>query len=138
ANQLHVVVLGTDGNVYQKNWNGTSWSSYSTLGQPPKAVPIWQNYPQTQALTPVFTAAPVTVDAVVEVVRQAEAAEKKLHAFRSLWSYSACAVSDDYMIDSRLLNSPLQQVQQALLPGVTTPVYHVQSGITIRDLYTKL
>jgi hypothetical protein len=42
-----------------------------------------------------------------------------------------------YMVDTQWLQSPIQKVQQALI-GMPPPVYHVEAGITIRDLNQNL
>jgi hypothetical protein len=42
------------------------------------------------------------------------------------------------MVDMTALSRPLQTVQQALLPDVSPLVYHVEAGITINSLYTRL
>lgn len=108
---------------------------------------VWENYartqslapfPQTQPLIPHSTCIPQNLADIVAVVRQAEAANRHVHAVGSKWSFSDCAFTTDYVIDTTRLKSPIQTVQKALLPSQSQPVYHVEVGITIADLYIKL
>jgi hypothetical protein len=98
----------------------------------------WTNYPATKTLTPYRTCTPGSLDDIVAIVREAETANKHVHAFGSAWSFSDCAITMDYLVDSRLLNRPVQTVQEALLPGQSHLVYHVEAGMTIRNIYTQL
>ena len=99
---------------------------------------LWQNYPRTQSLTPETTCAPGSLEGLVATVRDAEAAGQRAHPSGSRWSFSDCAVTAGTSIDLRSLNKSPQTVQQALLPGVTTPVFHVEAGTTIQELYHRL
>src|SRR5215208_3747348 len=111
-----------------------------------KAGVEWKNYPNTQdlfpntpSLIPHSTCTPESLADVVAIVREAEANQKRVHAFGSKWSFSDCAFTSDYVIDTRQLNQELPQVKPALRPGQDSSLlYHVEAGITIRDLYTKL
>jgi hypothetical protein len=101
----------------------------------------WANYPGTQQLTPFSTCTPYSLDDLVSIVRQAEAEQKHVHAFGSKWSFSDCAISTDYAIDTTGLNGELQTVQKALNTaalGSRSYAYHVEAGITIHDLYKHL
>ena len=98
----------------------------------------WTNYPVTETVTPYLTCTPGTVADIVAFVREAEAAGKRVHAFGSKWSFSDCAMTTDYMIDTRSLTRPLQTVQKALGSGQAPPLYHGEAGITIKSLYTLL
>ena len=108
---------------------------------------IWQNWPRTQSLPPFPAAQPLTSYAtctasslsdVVAIVRQAETEQKHVHACGSMWAFSDCAFTPDYVIQTSALSRPIQTVQQALRPGETLDLYHVEAGITIRQLYTNL
>jgi hypothetical protein len=99
---------------------------------------VWTNYPQTQSVVPEFTCAPVSLAGLVAAVREAEAAGKHAHAFGSKWSFSDCALTSDYAIDTQALRWPLQTVQSALLPGQSPLVFHVEAGIRINALYRGL
>jgi FAD/FMN-containing dehydrogenase len=105
---------------------------------PCKARVPWENYPNTQSLTPYSTCTPESIADVVSIVREAEAADKHVHAFGSRWSFSDCALTSDCVIDTKQLYRELQTVQYALRPGQSLLLYHVEAGITIRDLYQKL
>jgi len=61
-----------------------------------------------------------------------------VHATGSSWSFSDCAVTGDYLIDTRQLARPLQMVQRALKPGRRRPLFHVEAGVSIRGLYNDL
>jgi hypothetical protein len=98
----------------------------------------WVNYPRTKNITPYRTCTPESLADVVATVREAEAANKRVHAFGSRWSFSDCALTSDYLIDTKHLNRPLQTVRHALRPGQSPLLYHVEAGITIRDLYNSL
>jgi len=98
----------------------------------------WTNYPQTQSLVPYATCVPVSLAGLVAVVREAEAAGRHVHATGSSWSFSDCAVTGDYLIDTRQLARPLQMVQRALKPGRRRPLFHVEAGVSIRGLYNDL
>lgn len=97
----------------------------------------WMNYTGTQTATPEFTCAPVSIEGLTKVVRRAEAERKRVHAFGSKWSFSDCALTTDFLINTQGIAKPLQSVQSALRPGAPM-VFHVEAGITIRNLYGKL
>jgi FAD binding domain/PASTA domain len=96
---------------------------------------LWQNYPRTRSITPASTCAPATLSGLVAAVKGAEVTGQRAHASGSRWAFSDCAVTGDTSIDTRALKEPVQTVHRALLPGVTTPVVHVEAGITIEALY---
>jgi FAD/FMN-containing dehydrogenase len=98
----------------------------------------WNNYPRTKTVTPYRTCTPDGLMDVIAIVREAEAAGKHVHALGSGWSFSDCAVTTDYLIDTTHLAQQIQAVQQALLPGKSEPVFHVEAGMTIEGLYTAL
>jgi FAD/FMN-containing dehydrogenase len=98
----------------------------------------WTNYVKTQAITPEFNCEPRSIDDLVAIVREAEVHGKKVHALGSTYSFSDCAMTTDYMVDTRALWRPIQTVQQALAGATPPTVYHVEAGITIRDLYQNL
>jgi hypothetical protein len=98
----------------------------------------WNNYPETQTLIPHATCVLGSLAEVVAIVREAEAAGERVHAFGSRWAFSDCAVTSDRAIDTTHLNRPLQTVQQALRPGQASPVYHCEAGMTIREVYNDL
>src|SRR5215217_2264630 len=101
----------------------------------------WHNYTETVSRVPYSTCTPESLADVVAIVREAEAANKRVHAFGSKWSFSDCAVTNDYVIDTKRLNQELQtevRLKPALRPGQSPLLYHVEAGITIRDLYLNL
>ena len=101
----------------------------------------WSNYTETLSLVPHSTCTPESLADVVAIISEAEAANKRVHAFGSKWSFSDCAVTNDYVIDTKRLNQELQTEDRlipALRPGQSPLLYHVEAGITIRDLYLNL
>jgi FAD/FMN-containing dehydrogenase len=116
------VMINVTGGVVLPIWPGTPWT----------------NYVQTQAITPEFFCGPRSIYDLVAIVRLAEARAKKVHAQGSTYSFSDCAMTTDYMVDTRALRKPVQTVQQALVGATPPTVYHVEAGITIRELYQNL
>src|SRR5215217_1207310 len=98
----------------------------------------WSNYTETLSLVPHSTCTPESLADVVAIISEAEAANKRVHAFGSKWSFSDCAFTSDYVVDTKQLNQELNTVKDALRPGQSSLLYHVEAGITIRDLYQKL
>jgi len=100
----------------------------------------WTNYVQTQSITPQFFGEPRSLDDLVVIVRLAEANGGKVHAMGSTYSFSDCAMTPGYMVETRGLRKPIQTVQQALLGPMPAgfDVYHVEAGILIRELYQNL
>lgn len=98
----------------------------------------WTNYPATQKVDPYRICKPLDLAGITSIVREAETVNKRVHAFGSAWSFSDCAITPDYVIDTRLLNRPIQTVQRALRPGQSPLLYHAQAGMTIESLYTEL
>jgi len=99
---------------------------------------LWQNYPRTRSLTPTSTCVPESLAGVVAAVREAEGAGRRAHASGSRWSFSDCAVTGDVSIDTRQLRRSIDGIQAALRPDVTSPVVHIEAGMTIRELYHRL
>ena len=102
---------------------------------------LWTNYPLTQSITPYSTCRPNSLAGIVVIIREAEAAHKHVHAFGSKWSFSDCAFTHDYVVDTRDLNRKLlteEELKRVLKPGLSLRLYHVEAGITIRNLYEKL
>ena len=127
------LVIQDDGNlvIYRPN-NDPIWSITCKAGIQ------WTNYPATQSLTPYSTCRPSTLDGLIASVREAEASHKRVHPFGSKWSFSDCAFTPDYVIDTTDFNRQLQTVQRALKPGQSLKIYHVEAGIKIRNLYENL
>ena len=111
----------------------------ATLGTPfCRAEVPWMNYPRTQSITSRSTCRPESLAGLVSAIRDAEAAQVRVHAFGSKWSFSDCALTGDRLIDMTHLNRELRTVQSALRPGQSMPLYHVEAGITIRQLCENL
>jgi FAD binding domain-containing protein/PASTA domain-containing protein len=98
----------------------------------------WTNYPQTQSSTPYSTCRPNSLAGLVAIVKEAESAHKHVHAFGSKWSFSDCAITNDYVIDTRDLNRVLPTIKPALRAGQSLDVWYVEAGINIRNLYLSL
>lgn len=94
------VMINVTGGVVLPIWPGTPWT----------------NYVQTQAITPEFFCGPRSIDDLVAIVRLAEARGKKVHAQGSTYSFSDCAMTTDYMVDTRALRKPVQYQRHAVAP----------------------
>jgi len=86
---------------------------------------------------PVFhNVGPMSLAGVVAVVREAEAAHITGPSFWQQVVTVGLPLTTHYVIDTTHLSRPLQTVQRALRKGEKTPLlYHVEAGITIRNLY---
>jgi hypothetical protein len=77
---------------------------------------------------------------LVAAVQQAEALQFHAHAFGALWSFSGCAITFDFMIDTRSLTeifsftNPGAAVQRALTADAGDPelLVHVEAGISLK------
>jgi FAD binding domain/Ig-like domain from next to BRCA1 gene len=99
----------------------------------------WQNYALTQRLTPESTCLPESLAGIVALIREAERAGKRVHAFGTKWSFSDCAATSDRAVHTAQLFRPIQTVQHALRPGIDPSLlYHVEAGISICGLYRNL
>ena len=102
----------------------------------------WINYMQTLSLIPASICTVQHLDDIIALINDAERNQQQVHAYGSKWSFSDCATGLNpatlRLIDTTLLKQPIQTVQGAMISGDPTHVYHVQAGITIQDLYTKL
>ena len=128
--RIDLFVRGADNALAHKWYDSNGWQTDSTNC---KGGMIWTNYPQTQSLIPFSTCRPDSLPSLVAIVREAEATHKHVHAFGSKWSFSDCAFTNDYVIDTGALNRELQPVTPALRPGQQSlDLYHVEAGITIR------
>lgn len=125
-------------------WQGkpndeSSWSDWDSLG----VIPFF-NYGKTLMFQPSATVEPTNLADLVAMVRGAENSNQRAHAFGSGWSFSDCVRTNDVLIDTGQLNSTIpraQAVQQALKSSYSQDpnlLYHIQGGITIRDLYQRL
>jgi FAD/FMN-containing dehydrogenase len=96
------------------------------------------NYEQTQFVFPTSVSFPQSVDAVVAIVKDAEANQQRVHAYGSLWSFSDCALTPDVLVDTSSLNKERPNLDPAFNGNQPPHVYHVEAGITIHELYTNL
>ena len=106
---------------------------------------LWQNWAgtagvQTGSVTPKLTCTPASLADIIQIVRQAEAANMRVHAFRTKWSMSDCSITRDNMVDMEKLQRPIQKVQQALSNAAVNPdlIFHVEAGIPLKGLYENL
>lgn len=94
---------------------------------------------------------PASLAELREVVADAVAAGKNLRACGSHWAFAPVAVSRDWFVETRELRATLYDVVPAALTedarrelveqdgsGPVFTYYHVQGGITIRDLCLRL
>jgi FAD/FMN-containing dehydrogenase len=98
------------------------------------------NWGRNFSITPSLTCTPEHLDDIVEIVREAESANLRVHAFGSKWSFSDCAVTPDCLVDMTHLGRPIQTIQKALSSSAGDPslLYHVEAGITLEELYLAL
>jgi hypothetical protein len=100
----------------------------------------WSNWASTQALTPYRHCHPQTPQDLVTVVRDAEAAGKRVRAVGSSWSFPDIAVTGDYLVETDQLNHILTMI----VPGALNPtgralhLVHVEAGIKVVDLCSIL
>jgi hypothetical protein len=102
---------------------------------------MWENYTKTQLLPSYRVCSPNSLAGVAALVREAEAAHKRVHALGSGWSLSDCAHTNDYLIGTKAFDRPIQTIRHALRPHLTSEAstfYHVEAGITIKTLYKNL
>jgi FAD/FMN-containing dehydrogenase len=133
----HICYLTPDENIHQLYGAQGSWVDQN-MTAPCSGGVTWTNYPVTETATPYRICTPRSVAGIVATVREAEAANRRVHAFGSTWSFSDCAMTPDYMIDTSGLRGAIQTVQKALLPGQSQLVYHAAAGNSIEGLYTAL
>lgn len=92
----------------------------------------FENWSQSVVLTPRRTCQPRTVQDVVDIVREARAAGRKVHAFGAGWSFSDIMASRDDLVDTSQLRGILRLSQghrawkpsrtvTATTPGGSTP-----------------
>lgn len=129
--------------VCSEDYKNSAYSTYCALSRAEQFTNcqggiVWINYPVTQSLTPQSICRPASLHAVASIIREAEAAHKHVHPFGSKWSFSDCAITNDYVIDTTCLNQELHKVKLALKPDISLDVYHVEAGIKIRNLYENL
>lgn len=98
----------------------------------------WTNYMRTAGVRASSLCTPESLEDLIAIIQNAEGSGKHVHALGSGWSFSDCAVTPDYLLDTTHLKKPIQTVQRAVTGGDTSHIWHVQAGITIRDLYTLL
>lgn len=81
----------------------------------------WLNYPRTQSLPPFPQVGSLTpyswctahsLADIVAIVRQAEAENRRVHAVGSMWSFSDCAFTTDYVINTEDLYNSIHTLKQ--------------------------
>jgi hypothetical protein len=113
----------------------------------------WQNWSGDFTLTPERHCHPSSLSDLVDIVQKAEAADpqRKVRAAGSSWSLSDAPATPDYLVETRGLHRTLYNVvpdalsKQALSDLTAQPqdgrrysYYHVEAGVTIRDLCQRL
>lgn len=118
---------------------------------PPADKTPWQNWAENQSSVPELTFDAVSVEHIVAIIQQAEKKAEKVRAVGSAWSFSNIAVTDHYLVQTSGLNRTLGWSGGPRLPNCPTilqdalvqaargrKLYHVEAGITIRELSTRL
>jgi hypothetical protein len=108
---------------------------------PAKLNDSWQNWQQTlKTITVAYHMLPTTLDQLLSIVDAAEAAGKHVRAVGSAWAFSDVAATDDFLVETHGLNAALWNVVPTALTREARQrrLYHVEAGVTIRELYTRL
>jgi hypothetical protein len=103
----------------------------------------WINFGKNINFTPFQTCQPSNLDELIAAVQRAESFQLHAHGFGSKWSFSNCAITPDFMIDTTGLPQGFvdanNAVQKALLPGADPDLLaHFYGGTTIANVNTNL
>ncbi len=118
-------------------------------------VAAFGNWGQNQSVGPQMTYWPLSVDELVGIVQQAEKRGENVRAVGSGWSYSDIAITHDHHVRTGEAKWPLNRtlgwqggpqlpncppIMRDALAGAASgrKLYHVEAGITIRELYARL
>jgi hypothetical protein len=107
------------------------------------------NWAENVTADPQQICQPTTLDQLVAIIKQAEAANLSVKAVGSGWSFTDIMVSPDYMVDTCKLNNILSEtvtgqsygdpVFSALTPAAKRRLlFHVQAGIKLYELHDTL
>ncbi|HVZ37848.1 MAG TPA: D-arabinono-1,4-lactone oxidase [Candidatus Kapabacteria bacterium] len=99
----------------------------------------WENDTRNQVVQPLQYVTPKSIDDVVEIIRTAEANGLKVRAVGSGHSFSDVVQTNDVLINTDQLGSPIELDRSLLKDGVDTScLVHVENGMKIRALNTYL
>jgi hypothetical protein len=105
----------------------------------------WENWAGDRLPPPERVEAPRSREALQSIIKQAEASQPPRHvrAAGSLWSFTDLAYTPHLLIDTRQLAATLGDVfpdptRQGRAHPQKDAIYHVEAGVTIRDLYLRL
>jgi FAD binding domain/PASTA domain len=103
----------------------------------------WVNFGKNINFTPFQTCQPSNLDELVAAVQRAESFGFHAHGFGSKWSFSDCAITSDFMIDTTGLPQgfvdPNKAIQKALLPDLDPDLFaHFYGGTTIANVNSQL
>jgi hypothetical protein len=98
----------------------------------------WHNFSKTQQVEPEYMAAPRSVDELVQGVQLAIENGKRIRMTGSGHSHSNVAITNEVLLTSRGLKSPLTLDRARLKDPNAFGLVRVQSGITLRELNTYL
>jgi FAD/FMN-containing dehydrogenase len=94
----------------------------------------WHNFSKTQQVEPEYMAAPRSVDELVRGVQLAIENGKRIRMTGSGHSHSNVAITNEVLLTSRGLKSPLTLDRARLKDPNAFGLVRVQSGITLREL----
>src|SRR5215470_4334751 len=99
----------------------------------------WMNWAGNVTVEPFRHCFLQSIDDLIALVQEAEGLGKHVRASGSHWSFSDVAITQDYLVETQLLNKTLD----AVVPNALTDdaksrrLYHVEAGITLHELYTR-
>jgi hypothetical protein len=99
----------------------------------------WENCIGNQQVAPFRLLRPTTLEEIVEIVKLAEAENRKVRAVGSGHSFSDIALTDDYLLDTHGLNKVLTLDTEALKENAkSSTLVEIECGITIADVNNAL
>jgi hypothetical protein len=100
----------------------------------------WINWAGNVTVEPFRHCFPQSIDDLIALVQEAESLGRHVRASGSHWSFSDVAITQDYLIETQQLNKTLDNVVPNALTddAKSRRLYHVEAGITLHELYTRL
>ncbi len=99
----------------------------------------WRNATNNQVVQPLQYFKPTSLQELRSIIRTAEAHSVRVRAIGSGHSFSDVCQTTDFLIDCHGLNGVIPLDNSLLKPGTNTAeLYHVESGISIRELNSRL
>jgi hypothetical protein len=122
-------------NAKLQHWPGAGEGRYET----------WTNWAGNMSVQPLQILRPTSVEEIVALVKAAEAKKLHVRACGSHWAFADVAMTDDVIVETHQLNAEITSIIPAALNATgaamrngTTDFYHVEAGVTVHDLCTRL